>query len=449
MKKIYLIDGNSFIYRMFFALPEFATKDGKIVNAIFGMAKFFVHSLVKQNPDYLIFLKDAKGKNFRHDIYTDYKATRDRMPDNLRTQISDIEKMIGLMGIDIIEIEGYEADDVIGTLANNLGKNKDNDIYILSGDKDLYSLITDNVSVYDTMKRKIFNPKKAEEKFGVKPNMIIDYLAIVGDKADNIPGIDGFGPKKAVGLINHIGGVEEVYKEVKKVVSKEKSFKDFDKSIQSCFKGKTFEKLLSSKDNAFLSKKLATIIKDINLDEHMLTDEVAGDGIVNKKFELEDFKFKPHFLLNDNIKEYFRELEFFSLIGEVEDIKVKTWSDFGLKVKTIVNKKELDDLYNKIKKSNKISLDTETTSLKIIDAELVGVSIYIDDNNIYYINRLHKAEAVNDNYLQTFLKNVLDLDILIIGHNIKYDLEIIELFLGNNNMQQSQNDNIGQMVLEL
>jgi len=103
-KKIYLIDGNSFIYRMFFALPEFSTKDGKIVNAVFGMAKFFVGQLRKENPEYLIFIKDARGENFRHKLYTEYKATRDRMPDNLRAQIADIEKMIGLMGIDIVEI---------------------------------------------------------------------------------------------------------------------------------------------------------------------------------------------------------------------------------------------------------------------------------------------------------------------------------------------------------
>ncbi|USN58896.1 MAG: hypothetical protein H6767_02125 [Candidatus Peribacteria bacterium] len=120
MKKIYLIDGNSFIYRMFFALPEFSTKDGRIVNAVFGMAKFFTGQLVQEKPDYIVFIKDAKGENFRHKIYTDYKATRERMPDNLRSQISLIEQMIGLMNVEIVEIPGYEADDVIGTLAKEL-----------------------------------------------------------------------------------------------------------------------------------------------------------------------------------------------------------------------------------------------------------------------------------------------------------------------------------------
>lgn len=456
-KKIYLIDWNSFIYRMFFALPEFATKDWKIVNAIFGMAKFFVHSLVAQSPDYLIFVKDAKWDNFRHKLYADYKATRDRMPDSLRTQISDIEKMIGLMWIDIVEVDWYEADDVIGTLATKLWKDKVNNVFILTGDKDLYSLITENVFVYDTMKRTIFNPEKATEKFWVKPEMIIDYLSIVWDKADNIPGIDWFWPKKAVDLINIIWSVEQIYDVVDRVNSWEKLEKclweeniDWIKDIASCFKWKTFEKLLSSREDAFLSKKLATIELNIDLNDHLLIDEMPWDWIVTKKFELEDFKFKPNNLLNENIKEYFKSLEFFSLIWETEDIKVKTWNDLWLNVKLVQNKEQLDELMKQIshppsgtsldkgRKNDefKICLDTETTSLNIIEAELVWISIYIDDNNIYYINRLHNWAAVYDIYLKEFLNNLFELDILIIWHNLKYDLEILDLFL---NKETSKN----------
>jgi|SaaInlStandDraft_4_1057021.scaffolds.fasta_scaffold07775_1 DNA polymerase-1 len=459
-KKIYLIDGNSFIYRMFFALPEFATKDWKIVNAIFWMAKFFVNSLVKQDPDYLIFLKDAKWQNFRHKIYADYKATRDRMPDSLRTQIWDIEKMIWLMWVDIIEVDWYEADDVIWTLATKLWKEDENDIYILSWDKDLYSLITHNVSVYDTMKRRIFNPEKATEKFWVEPKMIIDYLAIVWDKADNIPWIDWFWPKKAVDLINIVWWVEKIYdliatnnfesiseKEVKNLLL-EKFDEENTKKIFWCFKWKTFEKLISSKDDAFLSKRLATIDLNIDMDEHMLTDEVAWDGIVNKKFDLEDFKFRPDNFLNEEVKEYFRSLEFHSLIWDSEEIKVKTWTDLWLKVKIIQTKDSLDELYEKIKSYKKISLDTETTSLNIIDADLVWVSIYLDDDNIFYLNRLHNWDSVNDSELKIFLKNTLNLDILIIGHNLKYDLEIIDLFILDNSRWNMEN-NLWQMSLEM
>lgn len=460
-KKIYLIDWNSFIYRMFFALPEFATKDWKIVNAIFGMAKFFVHSLVAQSPDYLIFVKDAKWDNFRHKLYADYKATRDRMPDSLRTQIWDIEKMIKIMNVDIVEVDWYEADDVIGTLATKLWQDNDNQVFILSGDKDLYSLIAENVFVFDTMKKTVFDIKKATEKFWVKPEMIIDYLSIVWDKADNIPGIDWFWPKKAVDLINNIWTVEQIYNTVDNITNwldLETCHPELDeksiKAISSCFKWKTFDKLVESKQDAFLSKQLATIELNIDLNDHLLIDEIPGDGIITKKFDLNDFKFNPWTLLNEEVKEYFKSLEFFSLIWELEDVKVKTWYDLWLKVKLVQNSEQLDELYWKITSlwwEKKICLDTETTSLDIIQAELVWVSIYIDDDNIYYVNRLHKWEAINDDDLNEFLNKLLQSDILIIGHNLKYDLEILDLYLNKESSKNLTNksNNAWQMSLEV
>lgn len=438
-KKIYLIDWNSFIYRMFFALPEFATKDWKIVNAIFWMAKFFVNSLVNQNPDYLLFIKDAKWDNFRHKIYAEYKATRDRMPNNLRTQISDIEKMIKLMWIDIIELEGYEADDVIWSLANMLSKDKNNQIFILSWDKDLYSLINDNVFVFDTMKKQIYNIEKTKEKFWVLPEKIIDYLAICWDTADNIPWIQWFWPKKAVDLITYLWTVEQIYEEVDNISTWKKTFFDYNPILHSYFKWKTFEKLQSSKDEAFLSKKLATIILDINLDKNLLIQDLADDGIVEKKFNLEDFRFNPKNILNPEVKNFFDKLEFYSLIWTTQDIKTKVWTDLNLKVQTITNEGELNNLYNEIKKRKKIILDTETTSLDIITADLVWISIYLDDYNIYYINYQHKWNTIKYNFLKKFLENLFDLDILIIWHNIKYDLEILELYISKQSTYISNN----------
>lgn len=446
MKKIYLIDWNSFIYRMYFALPEFSTKEGEVVNALFGMAKFFVESLVKQNPDYIIFVKDAKWDNFRHEIYEDYKATRDRMPDNLRSQIKLIEEMILKMGIDIVEIPWYEADDAIGTFATVLWKDKENEVYILSWDKDLYSLVTENVFIYDTMKRKVFNPEKAKEKFWVEPKMIIDYLAIVWDKADNIPGIDWFWPKKAVDLINNIGSIEELFIEVEKVVSWEKVFWDFDKSIQSCFKGKTFEKLQNSKEDAVLSKRLATIELNIDLEKMYVTDHDEEDGIIEKGFVLDDFKFNPAEILNEEVVDFFKKYEFKSLIWDIEEEKPQTWQDLDLKVQIVDTKEKLDKLFELVKNKKEIVLDTETTSLDIIEAELVWVSIYIDNENIYYINRLHDWEEVSDDDLKKFLDDVFSLDILIIWHNIKYDLEILDLFR-HNNKDSSLNNLESQMSL--
>ncbi|MDD3646575.1 MAG: 5'-3' exonuclease H3TH domain-containing protein [Candidatus Gracilibacteria bacterium] len=431
-KKIYLVDGNNFIYRMFFALPEFSTKDGKIVNAVFGMAKFFVGQLINENPDYLIFIRDAKGKNFRHDLYADYKATRDKMPDNLRAQIGDIEHMITLMGVPIVEIDGCEADDVIGTLVSKLGNNRDYEIDILTGDKDLYSLVSKNVKIYDTMKKQKFGPEETREKYGIDSGMIIDYLAIIGDKSDNIPGIEGFGPKKAVDLINYIGGVEDIFETVDKIEAGKLIVDDLDKSVQSVFKGKTYERLLSSKDVAFISKKLATIACDIEI----------------KDFNLNNFAFHPEKIFNDDVKDYFRSLEFNSLLNE-ETKKLSKWDDLGLKVNIIGDKQGLDELEKTISKYDEVVFDTETTSLNIIEAELVGLSIYLDDKHIYYINRLHKGPQVDDVNFIKFVENFIKMDKILIAHNLKYDLEILSMFIskGVKNHESVHSTGGGQMSL--
>lgn len=433
MKKIFLIDGNSFIYRMFFALPEFSTKDWKIVNAVFWMAKFFVSTLVKEKPDYLIFIKDALWPNFRQEIFSDYKATRDRMPDNLRSQISDIEEMIWLLWIEIVEVSGYEADDVLWTLAKKLWEDKKNQIYILSWDKDLFSLISENVFVYDTMKKTVFDEQKTKEKFWVEPKMIIDYLAICWDKADNIPGIEWFWPKKAINLINEIWWVKNIYNEVEKIESWEKKALDYPKEIQSCFKWKTYERLLNSKENAFLSLKLATIELDVKM----------------QNFSLENHKFDPENFKNQKVLEFFQKFEFNSLIENSNFVKkMQTWQDLNLKVQIIKNDSDLKAIFEKIKNFKKLVLDTETTSLDVIEAKIVGVSIYLDDENIFYINKMHSWEKVSFLALKNFLENIFDLDILIIWHNLKYDLEIIENFLNSSQENYiSDEENIFQKTI--
>ena len=427
-KKIYLIDWNSFIYRMFFWLPEFSTKDGKIVNAIFGMAKFFVKQLKNENPDYLIFIKDARWENFRHKLYPEYKATRDKMPDNLRDQIGDIEKMIKLMWIDIVEIPWYEADDVIWTLATKLwslplgikgvpewgGIGKYN-IEILTWDKDLYSLVSDNIKIYDTMKKKKFWPIETKEKFEIEANMITDYLAIVWDKSDNIPWIEWFWPKKAVVLINNLWWVEKIYDFLDNLPNKSNIINSWVEQLDKIFRWKTLEKLIKGRENAFLSKKLTTLNKNVEL----------------LNFTLEDYRFDKDNIINQEIINLFKLFEFNSLIWENETKKFQTWDDLKLEVNIIWNKKWLDNLKNIINNYDNLFIDTETTSLNIMDAELVWISIYLDDNNIFYINRLHTGESIFDKYLASFLDFLLTSEKLIVWHNLKFDLEILELFQQN------------------
>lgn len=419
-RKIYLIDGNNFIYRMFFWMPEFATKDGKIVNAIFWMAKFFVHQLVKENPDYIFFVKDARWGTFRDEIYSEYKATRERMPDNLRSQEWDIMDMIRMMEVPVIEEPWFEADDVIWTLAVDLWKDPDNEILILTWDKDLYSLVTHNVKIYDTMKRRISWEDETREKFGIDPNMIIDYLSIVWDSADNIPGIAGFWPKKAVTMINDIWNIEEVYK-----VLDSENFEELSDDAKKIFKWKALEKLTDNRENAFLSKKLATICLDV------------PNYFWDNKVVLEDYKFYPEKFEKPEIIELFKNYEFHSLVPKDQLEKPKTWKDLGLIPKVIWDDEQLSELKNIIKGSAKVVLDTETTELDAMSADLVWVSIYLDDDNMFYINRLHQWPSVSDKKLHNFLDYLLQSDLLIIGHNIKYDLQIIELFLKSANLHNS------------
>lgn len=435
MKKIYLIDWNALIYRMFFALPNFSTKEWKQVNAIFGVAKFFMQDLVRENPDYLVFIRDARWDNFRHQIYTEYKATRDRMPDNLKSQVDDINDMVSLFHMDVIEVPMVEADDVIATLASKLSKDKSNQIFILSWDKDLYSLVSDNVKVYDTIKKEIFDIEKTTEKFGVKPERIIDYLAINWDSSDNIPGISWIWPKKAVPLINKLWTIEEIYSFIDSWDTSD------NEEVNKILTWKTLEKIVEAREIAFLSKKLATIKKDVDL----------------WTFNLEHYKFYKEALLNDKIVELFKKYEFNSLLPNQDRKVEKTWKDLGLKVQIIGDSEWLDSLKKKIIKCDKIVLDTETTSLNIIDADLVWVSILLDEKNIYYINVAHNWPCVAKNELVEFLKLLLNSDITIIGHNIKYDLEIIELFINKasnweyiiNKNQKLTSDNFWQMTLGL
>ena len=420
-KKIYLIDGNSFIYRMFFALPEFSTKEGRVVNATFGMAKFFTGQLVKEKPDMIVFVKDAKGNNFRHDIYPEYKATRERMPDSLREQIGDIERMIGKMNIDIIEIPGYEADDVIGTLAKKLEAESNNEIYILSGDKDLYALVSEQVKIYDTQKKKISGPAETREKFWIDAPYVTDYLSICGDKSDNIPGVSGIGPKKVSVLINEFGTVEEIYEVIDKVVAGDLEPITFSDEVQKLFRGKTFEKLRDGKENAFLSKRLATLDCSMDL----------------KDFHIENYVFHPEGVVNTEVEAFFEELEFHSLIQTKR--QKYNWEQTGKKIQIIGDEQWLDDLAKKITSCREIVLDTETTNLKVQDAGLVWVSILLDEDNIYYINRLHSGPCISDDILKIFLENILNSDIKIIGHNLKYDLEILTLFLQWKTPQNQEN----------
>ena len=245
-KTFFIIDAYNLIYRMFYAFPEMTTRQGDYVNAIFGVAKF-LRSLAEENPDATVVVTTDVGKSFRADMFSEYKGTRDRMPDNLRSQIDGVFALFDAAGILTLSREWYEADDIIGSIAHQ-HENDEYQVVIISSDKDLCQFVRDgHIHIFDAMKHKFIKERDVLEKFGIPADQVRDYLSIVGDASDNIPGISGFGPKKAVDLLSKYGSLEWIYDNITELTPKMQ------------------EILNTQKENAFLSKKLATIITDLDI----------------------------------------------------------------------------------------------------------------------------------------------------------------------------------------
>ena len=243
-KQIYVVDVSSMFFRAFYAIRPLTSSQGVPVNAVYGFISMIIKLMKDKNPDHIVFCYDRKEPSFRKDLYTEYKAHRTEMPDDMQVQMPYLKRVANLFGIFDIELPSFEADDLIGTIACKAQK-EDYDVFIVSGDKDFCQLINKNIFLYDTMKDTIFDENLVKEKHGVRPSEFIDFLAITGDASDNIPGVAGIGPKGAQKLIEQFGNLENIYENLDKISSA---------SIK--------EKLLISKEKAFLSKKLVTIICD-------------------------------------------------------------------------------------------------------------------------------------------------------------------------------------------
>lgn len=278
---IILIDGNSIIYRSYFAIRGLSKKDGFPTNAIFGFIKT-INKIEKEfQPENISVAFDVAKKTFRNEIYKEYKATRAPMPEDLIVQIPKIKEFLIYKGIPIWEFEMYEADDLIATVAKKLSK--ENEVMIVTTDKDLFQLIDDNIKIYHTGKEMIFGRKETEEKFSVSPEKIVDVLALMGDVSDNIPGVKGIGEKTAQKLIKEFGSLEKIYEKIEDV--KLESLKN---------------KLIKDKENAFLSKKLITLKYDLPLKD-------IEKGLKKNKENI------------DKLKNFYREMEFYSLLKEMEE----------------------------------------------------------------------------------------------------------------------------------
>lgn len=273
MKSLYLVDASNMFFRAFFAIPPLTNDKGMPTNALYGFLAMTNKLMKDVRPDYICYCFDLKEPSFRLEMYPQYKANRDEMPEDLVPQIPYLKKMTELLGVRHIEKVGFEADDVIGTLALQ-GLAHQLNVVIVSGDKDFAQLVRPGISLYDTMKDVRTDSEGVKAKFGVRPDQIIDYLAMVGDASDNVPGVRGIGPKGAQKLLNDFETLDGVYKNIDKI------------------KGATQTKLIEGKENAFLSRKLCTIVTDVTL-----------DGVV-----VEDLKFKE--IEREPLRELVRELGF-------------------------------------------------------------------------------------------------------------------------------------------
>ncbi|HPT08168.1 MAG TPA: DNA polymerase I [bacterium] len=413
-KKIIIIDGNALIHRSFHALPTtLMTKDGQITNAAYGFASFLIKALAEIKPNYAVLTLDRKAPTFRHESYDKYKATRVKAPQELYDQIPMVRKITQAFSIPIFELDGYEADDLIGTITTNINKKHPKiDVIIITGDLDTLQLVNNKTKVY-TMSRGLndsvlYDIDKIKERFGLEPKQIIDLKSLKGDVSDNIPGVAGIGEKTAVELLQNFSSLDNIYKNINNVKIKDR----------------TKELLMKNKDMAYTSYDLATI--HLNAPINFSIDEA----------EIKNFD-------KNAINTVFSELEFKSLLSRVLNLKMNKGIENNDENKFERNKKVFNyNLINdeksfksfltKIKKEKIITLDTETTSLNALEAKLLGISFCWKKNEAYFVNLANYNKPANlfdktiNPWLLELKKIIEKKDLTIIGHNIKYDLQVLK-----------------------
>ncbi len=422
---IVLVDGSSYLYRAFHAMSQadLRNSEGSPTGAVRGVTSMLTR-LIKDYPASVIaVIFDAKGKTFRDDMYPLYKANRPSMPDDLRVQIEPIHNIIRAMGMPLIVVDGVEADDVIGTYAQEATA-KGIDVVISTGDKDMAQLVNKHVTLVNTMTETLMDEAGVLTKFGIPPALIIDFLALMGDKVDNIPGVAGVGEKTALALLQGIGSMETLYSNLDKVATL---------TVRGA---KTLAaKLEKEKSNAYLSYKLATIKLDVELQSSI--DELSMDDI------------NPQLLVT-----YFKEMEFKSWIDELESENLSRFSQGAPKLASngalamevepsspapvlqevdyqlVVDEAQFYEWAGKLKSAEVFAFDTETTSLNYMEARVVGVSFSVEPGSAAYVPFGHDYLGVDTQLSEELVLSTLkplleDPDCAKVGQNLKYDRSVL------------------------
>ena len=415
---IVLVDGSSYLYRAFHAMykADLRTQSGQPTGAVRGVISM-LKSLEKQYPTSVIaVIFDAKGKTFRDDIYPEYKAQRPPMPDDLRLQIEPVHEIIKAMGMPLICVPGVEADDVIGTYAAQATQAK-LDVVVSTGDKDMAQLVNSHVTLVNTMTETVMDVAGVNEKFGIPPELIIDFLALMGDKVDNIPGVAGVGEKTALALLQGLGSIDDIYN-------------NLDAVPALGFRGskKMPEKLAAEKDMALLSYELATIKCDLELEQNItqLANSPADKNALTTWFT--DLEFKTWVAeLSDGAAEAVSQASV-----ETEPAAHKT---IETEYETVLTQAQFDGWVEKITAAEYFAFDTETTSLDFMKAEIVGISVSVEVGKAAYIPFTHNYEGAPQQLdrvaVLSTLKPLLTLNAArdnakVIGQNLKYDAHVLK-----------------------
>lgn len=384
-KILYLIDGTAYIHRAYHAIRGLASSDGQPTNAVFGFTRMLIKLMEDRAPAYIAMFFDAKGPTFRHEMYSEYKANRPPMSEDLVIQLPHIKAVTKAYNLPILEMSGYEADDLIGTVATK-AEAEGFSVVMVTGDKDFKQLVTDRICIWDPMKDETLDRDSIREKDGILPEQHLEVLGLAGDSADNIPGVPGVGPKTAVRLVQQFGNMETLYQEIEKVSQK-----------------KLKEKLTEFRDQAFMSRRLAKI-----------------DTQVPMELVLEDFiRKEPD---HPELARLFQKLEFRQLQKDTQqktDLSEKKYS-------AVMDMDGLERLVQRAKACEMFSLDTETTSQDPMRANLVGISISFKADEAFYIPVGHtgadaESQLPLDRVLETLRPVLQDPRIVKIGQNIKYD----------------------------
>lgn len=397
--RLFLIDGSALAYRSHFAMIKnrLTTSKGFPTGATYAFINSLFKILNEESPEYIGIVFDAPEKTFRHELFEAYKATREAMPDELVEQLPVMFELVKSLGIPVIVKPGYEADDVIGTLALKASK-MGLKVYMVTGDKDLMQLVNEDILMYKPgvgqKETEIIDVGEVIEKWGVRPEQIPDLLGLAGDSVDNIPGVKGIGPKRAASLINEFGSLERIFENLDKVSNE-----------------KLRNLLKDGKESAFTSKELAVIRVDVPVELDL--NELRLGGKDEKK-----------------LMELLEKLEFYSIIKSLKkDKKEEKKKNY----KIVLSLEELKDVVEKVRKAELFSVDLETTSIRPMEAEIVGISLCIEPDSGYYIPVRYKGKSKN-NFGDDDLKVVLeelkpvleDNRIKKCGHNIKYDMLVFE-----------------------